>query len=227
MRILIVEDEETLREQLGQRLHDEGYVVDLAANGREGVYIGLEYDIDLAVIDLGLPELPGIEVIQQLRAADKNFPILILTARGRWQDKVEGLEAGADDYMVKPFHIEELLARLKVLLRRSAGMAKPVFTIGPVRLDTTTQKVTANNKEIDLTAFEYKIFEYLLFHAEKIVSKTELTEHIYDQDFERDSNVIEVFIGRLRKKLDPRNKLNLIETLRGRGYRINQGFRKQ
>ena len=227
MRILIVEDEETLRKQLGQRLHDEGYVVELAATGSEGLYFGLEYDIDLAIIDLGLPEISGINVITQLRDQDKQFPILILTARGRWQDKVEGLEAGADDYLVKPFHIEELIARIKVLLRRAAGIAKPVFTIGPIHVDTTTQQVTHNNRPIELTAFEYKVFEYLLFNPEKIISKTELTEHIYDQDFERDSNVIEVFIGRLRKKLDPRNKYNLIETLRGRGYRINPEINKQ
>ncbi len=226
MRILIIEDEETLREQLGHHLHDEGYVVDLAADGREGLFMGREYEIDLAIIDLGLPEISGISVIEQLRNDEKSFPILVLTARGRWQDKVEGLEAGADDYMVKPFHIEELIARVKVLLRRSAGMANPVFNIGPLCLNTSTQQVTANNKVIELTAFEYKVFEYLLFNPEKIISKTELTEHIYDQDFERDSNVIEVFIGRLRKKLDPRNKLNLIETLRGRGYRINPALKK-
>jgi len=227
MRILIIEDEETLREQLGSRLHDEGYVVDLAANGKEGLFFGQEYEIDLAIIDLGLPEIPGINVIEQLRNDNKLFPILVLTARGRWQDKVEGLEAGADDYMVKPFHFEELIARIKVLLRRSAGIAKPVFTIGPICLNTTTQGVTLNGKLVELTAFEYKIFEYLLFNVGKVISKTELTEHIYDQDFERDSNVIEVFVGRLRKKLDSRNKLNLIETLRGRGYRINQEINKQ
>ncbi len=221
MRILIIEDEETLRKQLGQQLHEQGYVVDLAANGREGLYMGKEFDIDLAIIDLGLPEISGINIIEQLRNQNLSFPILILTARGRWQDKVEGLEAGADDYMVKPFHIEELIARVKVLLRRAAGNAKPIFSIGPICLNSTTQKVTNNNKLIELTAFEYKIFEYLLFNAGKVISKTELTEHIYDQDFERDSNVIEVFIGRLRKKLDPRNKLNMIETLRGRGYRID------
>jgi len=226
MRILIIEDEETLREQLGRHLHDEGYVVDLAADGKEGLFMGREYEIDLAIIDLGLPEISGISVIEQLRSDEKSFPILVLTARGRWQDKVEGLEAGADDYMVKPFHIEELIARVKVLLRRSAGIANPVFNIGPLCLNTSTQQVTANNKVVELTAFEYKVFEYLLFNPEKIISKTELTEHIYDQDFERDSNVIEVFIGRLRKKLDPRNKLNLIETLRGRGYRINPTLKK-
>lgn len=227
MRILIIEDEDTLRKQLGQRLHDEGYVVEMAANGREGLYFGLEYDIDIAIIDLGLPEISGISVITQLRDADKQFPILILTARGRWQDKVEGLEAGADDYLVKPFHIEELIARIKVLLRRSAGISKPIFTLGPIHVDTTTQQVSHNNRHVELTAFEYKVFEYLLFNPGKVISKTALTEHIYDQDFERDSNVIEVFIGRLRKKLDPRNKLNLIETLRGRGYRINLEIKKQ
>ncbi len=222
MRILIIEDEEALLEQLGSRLHDEGYVVDLATDGKEGLYMGREYEIDLAIIDLGLPEISGISVIEQLRQDKKQFPILVLTARGRWQDKVEGLEAGADDYMVKPFHIEELIARVKVLLRRSAGIANPIFAIGSLRINTTTQQVANNNKAIELTAFEYKVFEYLLFNPGKVISKTELTEHIYDQDFERDSNVIEVFIGRLRRKLDPRNRLNLIETLRGRGYRINQ-----
>ncbi len=227
MRILIIEDEETLLEQLGTRLNDEGYVVDLAPDGREGLYMGREYEIDLAIIDLGLPEISGISVIKQLRENKKQFPILVLTARGRWQDKVEGLEAGADDYMVKPFHIEELIARVKVLLRRSAGIANPVFTLGTLCINTTTQQVTNNNKVIELTAFEYKVFEYLLFNPAKVISKTELTEHIYDQDFERDSNVIEVFIGRLRKKLDPRNRLNPIETLRGRGYRINQDLIKQ
>ncbi len=225
MRILIIEDEKTLREQLGRHLHDEGYVVDLASDGREGLFMGREYEVDLAIIDLGLPEISGINVIEQLRSDEKTFPILVLTARGRWQDKVEGLEAGADDYMVKPFHIEELIARVKVLLRRSAGIANPIFNIGPLCLNTSTQQVTANNKVVELTAFEYKVFEYLLFNSEKTISKTELTEHIYDQDFERDSNVIEVFIGRLRKKLDPRNKLNLIETLRGRGYRINPALK--
>lgn len=227
MRILIIEDEEALREQLGSRLRDAGYVVDLAANGKEGLFFGQEYEIDLVIIDLGLPEISGISVIEQLRSDNKTFPILVLTARGRWQDKVEGLEAGADDYMVKPFHFEELIARIKVLLRRSAGIAKPIFTVGPICLNTMTQKVTLNDRPVELTAFEYKVFEYLLFNAGKVISKTELTEHIYEQDFERDSNVIEVFVGRLRKKLDSRNKLNLIETLRGRGYRINQEISTQ
>ncbi len=220
MRILIVEDEAGLREQLQSRLRGEGYAVDAAATGNEGLYLGLEYDIDLAIIDLGLPGMSGIEIIKQLRAAGRDYPIMILTARGRWQDKVEGLEVGADDYMVKPFHIEELLARVRVLIRRSSGITQPVLSFGPIELDTTTQTVRAQGEAVDLTAFEYKVLEYLIFNAGKVVSKSELTEHIYEQDYDRDSNVIEVFIRRLRKKLDPDNTLNVIETLRGRGYRF-------
>ena len=220
MRVLVIEDEADLRSQLQTQLRRAGYAVDIAADGTEGYYFGKEYPIDLAVVDLGLPDLSGIEVIRKWRADGGKFPILILTARGRWQDKVEGLEAGADDYLVKPFHTEELLARLKALLRRAAGIAQPALRCGPILLDTATQTVSVDDTALELTAYEYKVLEYLMLHTGKVVSKTELTEHIYDQDFDRDSNVIEVFIGRLRRKLDPDNRYQPIETLRGRGYRF-------
>lgn len=220
MRVLVIEDEESLRLQLSSRLKREGYAVDEAADGEEGVYLGSENSIDIAVVDLGLPRLSGIEVIRKLRTLGKSFPILILTARGRWQDKVEGLEAGADDYLAKPFHIEELLARLNALMRRSAGLAQPKVCCGPIVLDTSSHQVSVDGRQIELTAYEYKVLEYLMMHTGKMISKTELTEHLYDQDFDRDSNVIEVFVGRLRRKLDPENSLHPIETLRGQGYRF-------
>jgi two-component system, OmpR family, response regulator PhoP len=220
MRVLVVEDETALREQLAARLKLEGHVVDAAADGKEGLYFATDYPLDIAIIDLGLPLLSGIEVIRRLRAAGKVFPILILTARGSWQDKVQGLEAGADDYLVKPFEMEELLARLKALQRRAAGWTQSVLHCGPVALDTGAQTVRLHDRELELTTFEYKVLEYLMLHAGQVVSKTELTDHLYEQDFERDSNVIEVFVGRLRRKLDPDNTLQPIETLRGRGYRL-------
>lgn len=223
MRVLIVEDETELRQQLQQRLTETGYAVDIADNGEEGLYIGKEYPVDVAIVDIGLPSLSGIEVIRSLREADRDFPILILTARGRWQDKVEGLEAGADDYLVKPFHMEELEARLKALLRRAAGLSQPTVTYGPITLNTASQEVMLNDGLLDLTAYEFKVIEYLMLNAGQVISKTELTEHIYAQDYDRDSNVIEVFVGRLRRKLDPDNSLKPIETLRGRGYRFNLG----
>ena len=220
MRILLVEDEDDLREPLAERLKAGGYTVDQAKDGREGLFLGREYAIDLGIIDIGLPRMSGIELIRILRKEEKNFPILILTARGNWQDKVEGLEAGADDYLVKPFHIEELLARVNALLRRSAGWSQPVLNCGPVVLDTRTQTVRRDDQPVDLTAYEYKVLEYMMLHAGEVVSKTDLTEHIYDQDWDRDSNVIEVFVRRLRKKLDPDETYKPIETLRGRGYRF-------
>ena len=223
MRILVIEDEAALRDQLVERLRQEGYAVDSAGDGAEGLYLGEQYPMDIAVVDLGLPTLSGFDVIRRWRQGGQRFPILILTARGRWQDKVEGLEAGADDYLVKPFHMEELLARVKALVRRSAGWSQPVLDFGLFQLDTTRQQVTIQGHAVDLTAYEYKVLEYLVLHAGQIVSKTELTEHIYDQDFDRDSNVIEVFVGRLRRKLNPENSLNVIETLRGRGYRFCLG----
>ena len=219
MRLLIIEDEPNLREQLQQQLIEQGYAVDVAEDGEAGFFMGREYPFDLAIVDLGLPKLSGIEVIQKWREIKKTFPILILTARGRWQDKVEGLEAGADDYLVKPFHNEELLARTRALLRRAAGVTQPIIKFGEISINTTQQTVCLEGSELELTAYEYKVIEYLVMNSDKVISKTELTEHIYDQDFDRDSNVIEVFVGRLRKKLDPNGILKPIETLRGRGYR--------
>ncbi|MEN8710652.1 MAG: response regulator transcription factor [Arenicellales bacterium] len=220
MRILVIEDEKNLREQLITRLQQQGYAVDAASDGEDGLFMATEYPFDAAVIDLGLPKLSGIEIIKQLRANGYKLPILILTARSRWQEKVEGLEAGGDDYLAKPFHFEELLARLRALVRRAAGSGGSEIICGPVTLDTSKQVVVADGKELELTAYEYKVLEYMMLHAGEVISKTVLTEHIYDQDFDLDSNVIEVFIGRLRKKLDPENQYKPIETLRGRGYRF-------
>ena len=220
MRILVIEDEPNLRGQLVTRLQQQGYAVDAAADGEEGLYLAREPSFDAAVIDLGLPRMSGIEVIKQLRADGSGLPILILTARSRWQEKVEGLEAGGDDYLAKPFRFEELLARLRALIRRSSGSASSEISCGPVRLNTSSQQVMVDERELDLTAYEYRVIEYLMMHAGDVISKSRLTEHIYDQDFDLDSNVIEVFIGRLRKKLDPDNQLKPIETLRGRGYRF-------
>jgi two-component system response regulator PhoP len=220
MRLLVIEDDDTLRESLAAQLADAGYAVEQAADGREGLYFALEYPVDLAIIDLGLPEVSGLDIIREAREKGKTYPILILTARDRWQDKVDGLSAGADDYVVKPFHFEEVGARVHALLRRSGGWASSVMTAGPVVLDMSRQEVRVDDAPVELTSFEYKIIEYLMLRAGQVISKTELTERLYDQDFERDSNVIEVFIGRLRKKLDPDNALKPIETLRGRGYRF-------
>lgn len=220
MRVLVVEDEQHLRDQLCSALTKKGYSVDQAADGEEGRYFATEYNYDVAIIDLGLPKLSGIDLIRALRSADINYPILILTARGHWQDKVDGLEAGADDYVVKPFEMEEVLARLNALIRRSAGHAKPVLAVGGIALDTASQQVTLHGERVELTSFEYKVLEYLMLRPGEVVSKSVLTEHIYAQDFDRDSNTIEVFVGRLRKKLDPDNELKPIETLRGRGYRF-------
>jgi len=220
MRILLIEDEIHLREQITQQLQQLNLTVDAAADGEEGLYLGLEYPYDVAIIDLGLPKISGIEVIQQLRAKGKDFPVLILTARGRWQDKVEGLETGADDYLVKPFHFEELSARINALARRSSGWSSSLLRCGPISLNPTSQEVTLNDQAVDLTAYEYRLLHYLMLHAGEVLSKTDLTDHIYEQDHDRDSNVIEVFIKRLRSKFDPDKTLNPIETLRGRGYRL-------
>ena len=220
MRILLIEDEAQLRDPLVERLRKEGFAVDAAGDGQEGHFMGAENACDLAVVDLGLPKLDGIEVIKRWRAAGRRFPVLILTARGRWQDKVEGLEAGGDDYLVKPFHVEELLARINALTRRAAGWSQPKLRCGPVELDTRSQQVAVDGAPVELTTYEYKVLQFLMLRAGEVVSKTDLTEHLYDQDFDRDSNVIEVFVGRLRKKLDPEGVLEPIETLRGRGYRL-------
>jgi len=219
-RVLLVEDEDQLRGQLDELLTRHNYEVDSAADGLEGLFIGQKYSHDVGVIDLGLPKISGIELIKQLRDEGKEFPILILTARGDWQDKVEGLKVGADDYLVKPFHVQELLARLNALIRRASGQLKTLLEFGPVALDTRTKLVTVGDTRIDLTAFEFRMLEYLMLHHGEVVSKSELTDHLYDQDFDRDSNVIEVFVGRLRRKLDPDNQLKPIETLRGQGYRF-------
>jgi two-component system, OmpR family, response regulator PhoP len=220
MRVLVVEDEAALRETLKSRLSAAGFTVDVAADGNEGLFAGQEYPLDVAIIDLGLPGLGGLEVIRRLRGARKTFPILILTARDNWQDKVEGLQAGADDYVAKPFHFEEVLARLQALLRRAGGWASPMLRCGPVVLDARAQTIQVNGTPVELTTFEYRILEHLMLRAGDVISKTELTERLYDQDFERDSNVIEVLVGRLRRKLDPQDQLRPIETLRGRGYRF-------
>ncbi len=222
MRILIVEDDSRLLTQLDQLLQQNGYSVDLADDGAKASFLLSEHPYDLAIIDIGLPVMDGFEVIQTARKNNVTCPILILTARDRWQEKVEGLDAGADDYLTKPFHNEELLARTKALIRRSAGQANPTIERGPISLDTLSEEVKVDGNSLELTAYEYKVLEYLLLNPQKIVSKTELTEHIYDQDFDLDSNVIEVFVGRLRKKLDPQGQYKPIETLRGRGYRINK-----
>jgi len=222
MRILLVEDEPKLREQLQQQLQSKGYSVDAAEDGENGLFLGREYPFDLAIIDLGLPRMSGMELIRELRRLERDYPILILTARDAWQDKVEGLESGADDYLTKPFHHEELLARLNALLRRAAGHASPAIEHHGIYLNTAEQRVNLDGQPVELTGHEYRVIEYLMTHAGKVVSKTELTEHIYDQDFDRDSNVLEVFIGRLRKKLDPNGERKPIETLRGRGYRFRE-----
>jgi len=221
MRILLVEDDRGLQGSLSEILRKAGYAVDVSGDGIEGLFFGEEYAIDLAIIDLGLPGLSGLELIRKLRERERHFPILILTARSEWQDKVEGLESGADDYLTKPFHPEELKARVSALLRRAGGHAQPVIEWGPLKIDLTSQRVSCAEGEIDLTTYEYKVFEYLLMHPDEVVTKTVLSEHIYEEDMDRDSNVIEVFVGRLRKKIDPQSDLNPIETLRGRGYRLN------
>ena len=220
MRVLVVEDEAALRETLKTRLVEAGFTVDTAQDGEEGLFAGMEYPLDVAIIDLGLPKLAGLDVIRRLRAARKAYPILILTARDNWQDKVEGLQAGADDYVPKPFHFEEVLARLQALLRRAGGWASPELKCGPIMLDTRAQIVSVEDQAVELTTFEYRILEHLMLRAGEVISKAELTERLYDQDFERDSNVIEVLVGRLRRKLDPEDRLKPIETLRGRGYRF-------
>ncbi len=221
MRILIVEDDVALQDSVAGLLRAAGYAVDVSSEGREGLWYGEEYPIDLAVIDLGLPGMSGLELIRALRESERDFPILILTARSDWQDKVEGLEAGADDYLTKPFHPEELKARVSALLRRAAGHAAPSVRLGALHIDLAAQRVSMDEREVDLTTYEYKVIEYLAMHPDEVVTKTTLSEHIYEEDADRDSNVIEVFVGRLRRKLDPEGELKPIETLRGRGYRLN------
>jgi two-component system OmpR family response regulator len=217
MRILLVEDDRELQRLLRKALDDSGYVVDSAFDGEEGHFLGDTEPYDAVILDLGLPKLDGVSVLEKWRKAGKMMPVLILTARDSWSDKVAGFDAGADDYLAKPFYTEELLARLRALLRRAAGLAAAEIEIGPLRIDTRASRVTVNGNPIKLTSQEYRLLAYLAHHRGKVVSRTELVEHLYDQDFDRDSNTIEVFVGRLRKKLD----VNLIQTVRGLGYSLD------
>ncbi len=223
MRILVIEDEVALRGQLMARLTAEGYRCEATGDGAEGLYLASEYPFDVALVDLGLPKISGIEIIRGLRAAGSLLPILVLTARGRWQDKVEGLEAGADDYLAKPFEMDELVARLRALLRRAQGAASQELRAGPVRLERATQRVWVEERQVELTAFEFRLLEHLMSRRGRVLSKRELADYLYPQDEDRDSNVLEVLLGRLRRKLDPDGHLAPIETLRGRGYRFTLG----
>lgn len=223
MRLLLIEDDAALRLGLARQLEADGYRVDQAADGEDGLFQAREYPVDLAIVDLGLPKLNGLTVVQRLRADGRSIPILILTARGNWQDKVVGLEAGADDYLVKPFEYPELAARIKALLRRSLKATSDVLTLGPVAIDFSAQVARLNGQAMELTAFEYRLLEYLVRERARVVSKQELSDYLYPHDEDRDSNVLEVLIGRLRRKLDPDGALTPIETLRGRGYRFTLG----
>jgi two-component system OmpR family response regulator len=216
MRLLVVEDDRDLARQLRGALADAGYAVDLAHDGEEGHFLGDTEPYDAVILDLGLPELDGITVLQRWRRAGRAMPVLILTARDRWSDKVSGIDAGADDYLSKPFHMEEMLARVRALLRRAAGHASNELQCGPLRLDIATAKVSLDGQAVSLTALEFRLLSYLMHHQGKVISRTELVEHLYEQDFDKDSNTIEVFIGRLRRK----TQADLIETVRGLGYRL-------
>ena len=223
MRLLLIEDEAPLRLTLARRLEADGYRVDQAADGEDGLFQAREYPVDLAIVDLGLPKLNGLTIVQRLRSDGRTMPILILTARGSWQDKVVGLEAGADDYLVKPFDYPELAARVKALLRRSLKAASDVLTLGPLAIDFSAQAARLDGQAMDLTAFEYRVLEYLVRERARVVTKQDLSDYLYPHDEDRDSNVLEVLVGRLRRKLDPQGTLAPIETLRGRGYRFTLG----
>src|SRR6202000_3065294 len=214
MRILLVEDDQDLQRVLKRGLSDAGYAVDTAGDGEEGHFLGDTEPYDAVILDLGLPKMDGVSVLKKWRKDEKNMPVLILTARDRWSDKVAGFDAGADDYLAKPFHTEELLARVRALLRRAASLATSEIEIGPLKIDTKASRVVVDGNPVKLTSLEYRLLAYLAHHRGKVVSRTELVEHLYDQDFDRDSNTIEVFVGRLRKKLG----VNLIQTVRGLGY---------
>jgi two-component system response regulator PhoP len=220
MRLLLVEDDAALRLGLARRLEGDGYRVDQAADGEDGLHQAREYPVDLAIVDLGLPKLGGLALVETLRSEARALPILILTARGGWQDKVVGLEAGADDYLVKPFQYPELAARIKALLRRSLKATSDVLTLGPIAIAFSAQQASLDGKPIELTAFEYRLLEFLVRERARIVTKQELSDYLYPHDEDRDSNVLEVLIGRLRRKLDPDGTLQPIETMRGRGYRF-------
>lgn len=216
MRILLIEDDENLNRQLAQMLRESDYVVDCAYDGEEGHFLGDTEPYDAVILDIGLPQMDGVTVLDKWRQAGRNMPVLILTARDRWSDKVAGIDAGADDYVTKPFHIEEVMARIRALIRRAAGHAAATITCGPIELDVKASKATLDGEILRLTSHEYRLLSYLMHHQGEVVSRTELTEHLYDQDFDRDSNTIEVFVGRLRKKIGP----DWIETVRGLGYRM-------
>ena len=218
MRILVVEDDPDISRQLVTALKDQGYVVDAAADGEEGHHLGDTEPYDAVVLDLGLPIIDGVSVLEKWRRAGRKMPVLILTARDRWSDKVAGFDAGADDYVAKPFHMEELLARVRALLRRSAGQATSELSVGPVTLDTKSARVAVNGMPVKLTSLEFRLLSYLMHHKGKVVSRTELVDHLYDQDFDRDSNTIEVFVGRLRKKLG----VDVLHTIRGMGYCVSE-----
>ena len=220
MRLLLIEDEAPLRLTLARKLEADGYRVDQAADGEDGLHQAREYPVDLAIVDLGLPKVNGLSIVQRLRADGRTLPILILTARSGWQDKVTGLEAGADDYLVKPFEYPELAARIKALLRRATHAASDVLTFGPLVIDLAAQQARLDGAPLDLTTFEYRVLEFLVRERARVVSKQELSDYLYPHDEDRDSNVLEVLIGRLRRKLDPAGTLAPIETLRGRGYRF-------
>ncbi|ALQ51538.1 response regulator transcription factor [Nitrosomonas ureae] len=220
MRILVIEDEFKLQNQIRQQLETAGYMIDTCSDGDEGLFLASEYPLDAAIIDIGLPGKSGLEIIKVLRERGNLLPILILTARSSWQDKVQGLEMGADDYLTKPFQMEELLARVKALLRRATGIPQTFLKCGPITLDVTAQSVAINGQEIELTSFEYRLLEELVRHHGEVLSKHTLSDYLYPHDEDRDSNVLEVMIGRLRRKLDPEGTLNPIETMRGRGYRF-------
>ncbi len=220
MRLLLIEDDDALRQGLARQLEAEGYRVDQAADGAEGLFLAQEYPFDLAIVDLGLPKVNGLTIVQRLRAAGRAIPLLILTARGSWQDKVAGLEAGADDYVVKPFEYQELAARVKALLRRAIKAASEILTLGPLAIDFSSQSVRLHGEPVELTAFEYRLLEYLVRERARVVTKQELADYLYPHGEDRDSNVLEVLIGRLRRKLDADGSLAPIETVRGRGYRF-------
>jgi two-component system response regulator PhoP len=222
MRVLVVEDDLRLRSRIADALRGQGFAVDETGEGREALFMGTEYPLDVVVLDLGLPGMPGNEILKDWRARGLEFPVLILTARGSWQEKVAGLEAGADDYLVKPFQMEEVIARLRALVRRAAGWTSSVLALGTIELDMASQSVSVGGESAGLTAFEYRLLEYLMLHAGSVVSKSELAEHLYAEEADRDSNVLEVLITRLRRKLDPQRRHNPIETLRGRGYRMRR-----
>lgn len=219
MRALVVEDEPDLNRQLKSAMTDAGFAVDVAFDGEEGYFLGDTEPYDIVILDLGLPKMDGLRILEEWRRSNRSMPVIILTARDRWSDKVAGMDAGADDYLAKPFHMEELMARVRAKVRRAAGHASSEICCGPLTLDTRSARVMCAGEQIKLTSHEYRLLAYLMHHSDRVVSRTELVEHLYDQDFDRDSNTIEVFIGRLRKKVPA----DLIQTVRGLGYRMSDG----